>query len=143
MKVKAHERLCTGKNSYVAFEVENYAYAVSIEYVKGIVTMDEVTPCVIPPQVPEHVKCIIELNGKPLTVVELIKTSKDIYKERNEVIVLNYMDIDIGILAYNIQMINASIPEVMAVGKDEFVYDEEGKIYIVFDISQYDKYIRR
>lgn len=139
MGAEPHGQLFVSQNNYLSFRAENYAYAIAVEHIKKIAAMGEGTPYVIPPQAPEHVKCMVNLEGKFLTVIELVKTSNDVLKGRNQIIVLDYMDQDIGILAKNIRLVNISASEI-SVNRKKFVYDEKGEIYIVFDISQCGEY---
>ena len=56
----------TGK--YLTFQIRNEVYGVSIEAVREINSMTEVTPV---PQVPPFVKGVINLRGKVISVIDL------------------------------------------------------------------------
>ena len=53
----------------VAFQVKNNIFAISTKDILGIVAGGHNTTCTFPPNAQKHVKCIVELDGLIIPIV--------------------------------------------------------------------------
>lgn len=92
----------TQKGRYLTFSLGNESYGIEIQYVTEIIGMQTITEV---PELPSYVKGIINLRGKIIPVIDVRlrfkKEPKD-YNDRTCIIVIDIMDISIGLIVDNV-----------------------------------------
>jgi purine-binding chemotaxis protein CheW len=88
----------TQKGKYLTFSVGDEVYGIEINYVTEIIGILDITEV---PGSPEYVKGIINLRGKIIPVIDVRARFKKLainYDDRTCIIVINLMDITIGLI---------------------------------------------
>ena len=124
-------------NLYVAFQVKNSIFAVPMNDTLGIVAGGHDTTCTFMPNAPKHVKCIVEIDGLLISIVNLPGTYEDLPIMGSYIVVLEHLGQNIGILATEAHLVRVaenSILEDKITGQKSFIHN--GKTYLKLDISQ-------
>lgn len=96
--VKSTEDISTVKKKYLTFILDNQYFAVPIEDVMEIISMQEPTKI---PDFPPYVKGIINLRGKIIPLIDLrtrFHRGESDYNDRASVIVVGVREFDIGFI---------------------------------------------
>ncbi|RDU23683.1 chemotaxis protein CheW [Anaerosacchariphilus polymeriproducens] len=100
----------TQKGRFLTFSLDKESYGIEIKYVTEIIGIQEITEI---PELPDYVRGIINLRGKIIPVMDIRlrfkKESKE-YNDRTCVIVVDIMDISIGIVVDSVSEV-LTIPE--------------------------------
>ena len=83
----------------VAFQVKNNIFAIPTKDTWGIVAGGHNTICTFPPNAQNHVKCIVELDGLIIPIVNLPGAYDDLPIAGNYIVILEHLGQNIGILA--------------------------------------------
>ena len=124
-------------NLYVAFQVKDSIFAVPMNDTLGIVAGGHDTTYTFLPNVPKHVKCIVEIDGLLIPIVNLPATYEDLPIMGSYIVVLKHLGQSIGILtteAHLVRILENSILEDKITGQKSFIHN--GKTYLKLDISQ-------
>ncbi|EOS38345.1 hypothetical protein C808_02546 [Lachnospiraceae bacterium M18-1] len=89
---------------YLPFEVDKVHYAVPMDYVAYIVSATDSYPYCIPPRRKVYIDCIMKIEQKLITVVELSAFSKHMLSDKEScqrplILILGYQDSMLGVLA--------------------------------------------
>lgn len=125
------------ENLYVAFQVKNRIFAVPMNDTLGIVAGGNDTTYTFLPNAPKHVKCIVEIDGLLISIVNLPGTYEDLPIMGSYIVVLEHLGQNIGILAteaHLVRILENSILEDKITGQKSFIHN--GKTYLKLDISQ-------
>jgi len=124
----------TQKGKYLTFMIGKETYAIEIKYVTEIIGIQPITEV---PEMPEHVKGIINLRGKiiPLMDVRLrFKKKPAEYNDRTCVIVIDIENISVGLIVDNVSEVlsisdeNISLPPELNRGTDNKYIKAIGKV---------------
>jgi purine-binding chemotaxis protein CheW len=88
----------TQKGRYLTFSLGNECYGIEIKYVTEIIGIQSITEV---PELPEHVKGIINLRGKIIPVIDVrlrFKKESIAYNDRTCVIVIEINALSIGLI---------------------------------------------
>ncbi len=88
----------TQKGRFLTFSLDKESYGIEIKYVTEIIGIQEITEI---PELPEHVRGIINLRGKIIPVMDIrvrFKKESKAYNDRTCVIVVDIKDISMGIV---------------------------------------------
>lgn len=99
----------TMNGRYITFAVDREIYGIEIRYVTEIVGLQPISKL---PEVPDHIKGIINLRGKIIPVVDMrLKFKKEPaeYNDRTCIIVIDTQDISAGLIV-------DEVSEVIAIG---------------------------
>lgn len=100
----------TQKGKYLTFSIGKESYGIEIQYVTEIIGIQAITEI---PELPDYVKGIINLRGKIIPVMDVrLRFKKEVkeYNDRTCVIVIDTMDLSIGLIVDSVaEVIN--IPE--------------------------------
>lgn len=100
----------TQKGKYLTFSIGKESYGIEIQYVTEIIGIQAITEI---PELPDYVKGIINLRGKIIPVMDVrLRFKKEVkeYNDRTCVIVIDIMDLSIGLIVDSVaEVIN--IPE--------------------------------
>lgn len=121
----------------VAFQVKNNIFAIPTNDTLDIVAGGHDTTCAFVPNALKHVKCIVELDGLLIPIVNLPGAYDDLPIVGNYIVILEHLGQNIGILAtetHLVRMLANSISKDRITGQKFFVHN--GKTYLMFDISQ-------
>ena len=121
----------------VAFQVKNNIFAIPTNDTLGIVAGGHNTTCAFVPNALKHVKCIVELDGLLIPIVNLPGAYDDLPIAGNYIVILEHLGKNIGILAsetHLVRILANSISEDRISGQKSFV--QNGKTYLMLDISQ-------
>ena len=125
------------ENTYVAFQVKNSIFAVPMNDTLGIAAGSQNTIYTIPPNAPDYIKYIADLNGQPVTIVNIPGTDGDIPIMGNYIVILKHSGRNIGILATETHLVRILANSILAdkiSGQKSFEHNE--KTYLILDISQ-------
>lgn len=104
----------TQKGRFLTFYIDKESYGIEIKYVTEIIGIQAITPI---PELPEHVKGIINLRGKIIPVMDVrlrFKKEPREYNDRTCVIVIDINDLSIGLIV-------DSVSEVLSIQEDNIV----------------------
>jgi purine-binding chemotaxis protein CheW len=104
----------TQKGKYLTFTLDKEVYAIEIQYVTEIVGIQPITEM---PELPSHVKGIINLRGGIITVIDMrlrFRKQPAEYDDRTCVIVVKVHDIPIGLIVDH-------VTEVLTIADDYIV----------------------
>lgn len=93
------------KNLYVAFKTGCSLFAVSASDVMYIMSSSEYNHRIAIPNMPVHIKSVIEAGGTLITVVDINEITKEADFLKKLIIVLKYDDQNIGVLVDEVQLI--------------------------------------
>lgn len=88
----------TQKGKFLTFAIENEFYGIEIRYVTEIIGLQAIAKI---PELPEHLKGIINLRGKIIPVMDVRLRFKKPEKEQNDrtcIIVIDIRNISIGLI---------------------------------------------
>ena len=125
------------RREYVAFEIKDHTFAVPMKDTLGIAAGGHNTICTFLPNAPKHVKCIVDLDGLLISIVNLPGIYEDLPIMGNYIVVLEHLGRNIGILAteaHLIKIFENSILEDNITGQKSFVHN--GKTYLMLNMSQ-------
>lgn len=100
----------TQKDKYLTFHLGSEIYAIDIRHVTEIIGILKITPI---PEMPEHIKGVINLRGKIIPVMDVrtrFKIESRAYDERTCFIVVHLQGTDIGLVVDTVSEV-ADIPE--------------------------------
>lgn len=100
----------TQKDKYLTFHLGSEDYGIEIRHVTEIIGIQKIT---VIPEMPEHVKGVINLRGKIIPVMDVrlrFRLEERAYDERTCVIVVNIRDAAIGLVVDTVSEV-ADIPE--------------------------------
>ena len=100
----------TQKGRFLTFSLGKESYGIEIKYVTEIIGIQAITGI---PELPEHVKGIINLRGKIIPVMDVrlrFKKEPREYNDRTCVIVVDIKDISIGLIVDSVSEV-LTIPE--------------------------------
>ena len=103
----------------------------------GIVAGGHNTTRAFPPNAQKHVKCIVELDGLIIPIVNIPGTYDDLSIVGNYIVILEHLGRKIRILTtetHLVRILANSILEDRITGQKSFV--QNGKTYLMLDISQ-------
>jgi len=92
----------TQKGKYLTFAVGKEHYGIEIKYVTEIIGIQEITSL---PELPTHIKGIINLRGKIIPVMDVrLRFKKDPieYNDRTCIVVVDIKNISIGLIVDNV-----------------------------------------
>ena len=104
----------TQKGKYLTFSLGNEFYGIEIKHVTEIIGIQPVTEI---PELPEHIKGIVNLRGKIIPVMDVrlrFKKPPMEYNDRTCVIVIDIKDVSIGLIV-------DSVSEVLSIDEEEIV----------------------
>lgn len=104
----------TQKGRFLTFFIDNENYGIEIKYVTEIIGIQAITPI---PELPDHVKGIINLRGKIIPVMDVrlrFKKEPKEYNDRTCVIVIDICDLSIGLIV-------DSVSEVLSIQEENIV----------------------
>lgn len=104
----------TQKGKFLTFSLGNEVYAIEIKFVTEIIGIQPITEI---PELPEHVKGIINLRGKiiPVMDVRLRFRKKPVeYNDRTCIIVVEVKDVSVGLIVDNVS-------EVLSIADENIV----------------------
>lgn len=122
----------------VALQVKDNIYAIPIKDTLGIVAGGNNTKCTVLPNALKHVKCIVDLDGLLIPIVNLPGVYDDLPIIGNYIVVLEHSGQNIGILAdetHLVRILENSILRDKIAGQKSFVHN--GKTYLMLDIPNY------
>ena len=124
-------------NIYVAFQVKNSMFAVPMNDTLYIAAGSQNTIYTILPNTPDHIKCIVELGGQLVTVVDIPGTDGDIPIMGNYIVILLHSGWNIGILATEVHLVRTMANSIFTdkITGEKFI-DHNGKKYLILDISR-------
>ena len=108
-------------NWYVAFQVKNSIFAVPMNDTLGIVAGGHNTTCTFLPNAAKHVKCIVEIDGLLISIVNLPGTYKDLPIMGNYIVVLEHLGQNIGILATEAHLVRILVFIFFRFGEGEYI----------------------
>ena len=88
----------TQKDKYLIFKIGNESYGIEIKHVTEIIGMQGITPV---PELPEHIKGIINLRGQIIPVMDVrtrFKMPQIDYDDRTCIIVVDVENVSIGLI---------------------------------------------
>lgn len=104
----------TMKGKYLTFSLGNEFYGIEIKYVTEIIGLQPITEI---PELPEHIRGIINLRGKIIPVMDVRLRFRKLFREYNDrtcVIVIDIKDISVGLIV-------DSVSEVLSIKDEEIV----------------------
>jgi purine-binding chemotaxis protein CheW len=104
----------TQKGKFLTFSLGTGVYAIQIKYVTEIIGIQPITEI---PELPAYVKGIINLRGKIIPVMDVrlrFKKNPMEYNDRTCIIVVETMDISVGLIVDNVS-------EVMSIADENIV----------------------
>lgn len=104
----------TQKGKYLTFSLGNEFYGIEIKYVTEIIGIEPVTEM---PELPDHIKGIINLRGKIIPVMDVrlrFKKPPREYNDRTCVIVIDIKGVSVGLIV-------DSVSEVLSIDEGEIV----------------------
>jgi purine-binding chemotaxis protein CheW len=102
----------TQKGKYLTFSVGKEEYGIEIKFVTEITGMQEITEV---PELPKHVKGLINLRGKIIPVIDVrlrFKMPAIDYNDRTCIIIIDICDVVVGLIV-------DSVDEVTSIGDHE------------------------
>lgn len=124
-------------NLYVAFQVKDSIFVVPMNDTLGVVAGGHDTTCTFMPNAQKYVKCIVEIDGLLIPIVNLPGTNEDLPIMGSYIVVLKHLGQNIGILtteAHLVRILENSILEDKITGQKSFVHN--GKTYLMLNILQ-------
>jgi purine-binding chemotaxis protein CheW len=100
----------TQKDRFLTFSLDKESYGIEIKYVTEIIGIQAITEI---PELPEHIKGIINLRGKIIPVMDVrlrFKKEPREYNDRTCVIVVDIKEISIGLIVDSVSEV-ITIPE--------------------------------
>ncbi len=104
----------TQRGKYLTFSLGNEFYGIEIKYVTEIIGIQPITEI---PELPDHIKGIINLRGKIIPVMDVrlrFKKPSMEYNDRTCVIVVDIKDVSVGLIV-------DSVSEVLSIEEEEIV----------------------
>ncbi|MFW5649348.1 MAG: chemotaxis protein CheW [Candidatus Alkaliphilus sp. MAG34] len=104
----------TQKGKYLTFSLGNEFYGIEIKHVTEIIGIQPVTEI---PELPDHIKGIINLRGKIIPVMDVrlrFKKPPREYNDRTCVIVIDIKDVSVGLIV-------DSVSEVLSINEEDIV----------------------
>lgn len=104
----------TQKGKYLTFSLGSEFYGIEIKYVTEIIGIQPITEI---PELPEHIKGIVNLRGKIIPVMDVRLRFKKPFREYNDrtcVIVIDVKDVSVGLIV-------DSVSEVLSIEEEEIV----------------------
>ncbi len=104
----------TQKGKFLTFSIGNEMYGIEIQYVTEIIGIQTITEV---PELPQYIRGIINLRGKIIPVMDVRLRFKKPFREYNDrtcVIVIDIMDMSIGLIV-------DSVSEVLQIPDEEIV----------------------
>lgn len=104
----------TQKGKYLTFSIGNEFYGIEIKHVTEIIGIQPVTEI---PELPDHIKGIINLRGKIIPVMDVrlrFKKPPREYNDRTCVIVIDIKDVSVGLIV-------DSVSEVLSINEEDIV----------------------
>lgn len=104
----------TQKGKFLTFAVGKEDYGIEISYVTEIIGIQQITGM---PELPEHIKGIINLRGSIIPVMDVrlrFKKEPIEYNDRTCIIVVNIKQLSIGLIVDNVS-------EVLTIGDENIV----------------------
>jgi len=104
----------TQKGKYLTFSLGNEFYGIEIKHVTEIIGIQPVTEI---PELPDHIKGIINLRGKIIPVMDVrlrFKKPPREYNDRTCVIVIDIKDVSVGLIV-------DSVSEVLSINEGDIV----------------------
>ena len=104
----------TQKGKYLTFSLGNEFYGIEIKHVTEIIGIQPVTEI---PELPEHIKGIINLRGKIIPVMDVrlrFKKPPKEYNDRTCVVVIDIKDVSVGLIV-------DSVSEVLSINEEDIV----------------------
>jgi purine-binding chemotaxis protein CheW len=92
----------TQKGKFLTFAVGKEHYGIEIKYVTEIIGIQEITSI---PELPEHIKGIINLRGKIIPVMDVrlrFKKNAIEYNDRTCIVVVDIKNVSIGLIVDNV-----------------------------------------
>lgn len=109
--IEENAHLETQKDMYLTFHVEGEDYAVDIKYISEIIGMQEITEV---PEMPSHIKGMINLRGKVIPVMD-IRARFDLpdkpYSDRTCIIVTEVSGLLVGIVVDTVKEVTYISPD--------------------------------
>ncbi|RRJ67018.1 purine-binding chemotaxis protein CheW [Paenibacillus oralis] len=110
----------TQKGKFLTFMIGSDVYGIEIKYVTEIIGIQAITEV---PELPEHIRGIINLRGKIIPVMDVRLRFKKPFREYNDrtcIIVVDMKDISIGLIV-------DSVAEVVTIAEEDIVPPPEIK----------------
>ncbi|MDF2592115.1 MAG: cheW4 [Clostridia bacterium] len=110
MQEELFEEEDTQKGKYLTFNIGTEFYGIEIKYVTEIIGIQVITEV---PELPEHIRGIINLRGKIIPVMDVRLRFKKPFREYNDrtcVIVVDIKDISVGLIVDSVSEV-LNIPE--------------------------------
>ena len=104
----------TQKGKYLTFSLGSEFYGIEIKYVTEIIGIQPITEI---PELPEHIRGIVNLRGKIIPVMDVRLRFKKPFREYNDrtcVIVIDVKDVSVGLIV-------DSVSEVLSIEEEEIV----------------------
>ena len=104
----------TQKDQYLIFSVGEELYGIEIKYVTEIIGIQSITRV---PELPDHIKGIINLRGRIIPVMDVrlrFKKEEVAYNDRTCVIVVDFRNISVGLIV-------DSVSEVLSIAENDII----------------------
>ena len=124
-------------NTYLAFETGGGSFAIPICDTLGVVIGTQTMPSAVLPQMPDHVKCVITVDGQLITIITMPGEKKDVPLLGKPIVVLAHTERMIGVIANSVSLI--VIPEE-GISADRLTgtktYATDSNIFSIVDIKR-------
>lgn len=100
----------TQKDKYLIFSIDKESYGIEVKHVTEIIGIQAITEV---PELPDHVKGVINLRGKIIPVMDVrtrFKKEAKEYNDRTCIVVIDVKDISVGLIVDKVSEV-LSIPE--------------------------------
>jgi purine-binding chemotaxis protein CheW len=98
MQEELYEEEDTQKGKYLTFNIGTEFYGIEIKYVTEIIGIQAITEV---PELPEHIRGIINLRGKIIPLMDIRLRFKKAFREYNDrtcIVVVDIKDISVGLI---------------------------------------------
>ena len=122
------------KTHNLAFETSGGLFAIPICDTLGVVIGTQAMPTAVLPQMPDHVKCVVTVDGQLITIITMPGDRRDVQMLGNPLVVLAHPERMIGVIANSVKLI--VIPEE-SISVDRLTgaktYAENSNIFSIVD----------
>ena len=130
------------KVTYVTFEVKSNIYAIPINETLGIIKLTHDVPQFILPGTKKCVKCIVEVDGLLIKIINMSRSDRDMSVAGDLIVVLEHTGQHIGISVDEVYLVIISVDKIVddkVSGTKAFMY--EGKACFILDDVQLYEYM--
>lgn len=125
------------ENTYLSFKTSGGLFAIPICDTLGVVIGTRAMPTAVLPQMPDHVKCVITVDGQLITIITMPGDRSDVQMLGSPIVVLAHPERMIGVIANSVKLI--AIPEE-SISVDRLTgaktYADANNIFSIIDIKK-------